>query len=108
MENGNQGNTAYITGISFRDGAVGGVAGTAAGKAARVITLTGLEGITRADFDGGDSVAGIPISGDVQVYNAATGKWTTLSAAKAFTDDFAVYYDRTPETGGQVRVIFAL
>ena len=108
VENGNQGNTAYITGISFRDGAVGGVAGTAAGKAAKVITLTELEGITRADFDGGDSVAGIPISGDVQVYNAATGKWTTLSAAKAFTDDFAVYYDRTPETGGQVRVIFAL
>ena len=108
VENGSQGNTTYITGISFRDGAVGGVAGTAAGKAAKVMTLTELGGITRADFDGGDSVAGIPISGDVQVYNAATGKWTTLSAAKAFTDDFAVYYDRTPETGGQVRVIFAL
>lgn len=103
VENSRGTGTAYITGLSFEDGAVGGVAGNAAGKTASVITLTAIEGLTRADFDGSSGVAGLPIADDVQVYNAVTGKWTTLSGAKAFTNRFTAYRD----AHGVVRVIFA-
>lgn len=107
VENSGGTGTAFITGEALTDGAVGGVAGTVSGRAASVVALTAVEDITRADFDGTDSVAGIPIADGVQVYNTATGKWTTLSAAKAFTDSFTVYYDETPGAYKQIRVIFA-
>lgn len=100
-------NTAYITGLNFTDGAVGGVVGTGEGKVAALMTLTAVEDLTRADFDGSDSVAGIPIAADVKVYNAITETWVTLSQAKAFTNTFTAYYDRDPDQGGQVRVIVA-
>ncbi len=94
-------------------GAVGGLAiSEDAGKATGCVTLVRLTGVSRSDFDGEDSVtagdAVIPISDAVQVYNTVTGEWTTLSEAKAFTDSFAIYYDRTLSTGAQVRVIYAL
>ena len=97
----------YITGFYFEDGAVGGAAGAGDGRAAALVTLTAVEDLSRADFDGSDAVAGIPIADDVQVYNAVTETWVTLAQAKAFADTFTAYYDRTPETGGQVRVIVA-
>lgn len=103
VENSRGTGTAYITGLSFEDGTVGGVAGNAAGKTASVVTLTPVEDLTRSDFDGSSGVAGFPIADDVQVYNAVTGKWTTLSGAKAFTNRFTAYHD----AHGVVRVIFA-
>ena len=103
VENSSGQSTAYVTGISFKDESVGGVAPNAEGKAAAIVTLTAKEGLTRADFSGSDSLGGMPLSDDVQVYNALTGKWVTLSAAKAFTDSFTAYYD----AHGVVRVIFA-
>lgn len=106
VDNG-ENNTAYITGMSFANGAVGGVVGTSEGKVASLVLLTAVEDLTRADFDGSDSVAGIPIASDVKVYNAVTETWVTLSQAKAFTDTFTAYYDREPEQGGQIRVIVA-
>ena len=106
VDNG-ENNTAYITGMSFTDGAVGGVVSTGEGKVASLVVLTAVEDLTRADFDGSDSVAGIPIASDVKVYNAVTETWVTLSQAKAFTDTFTAYYDREPEQGGQIRVIVA-
>lgn len=106
VDNG-ENNTAYITGMSFTDGAVGGVVSTGEGKVASLVVLTAVEDLTRADFDGSDSVAGIPIASDVKVYNAVTETWVTLSQAKAFTDTFTAYYDREPELGGQIRVIVA-
>lgn len=102
VENSTGTGTAYITGLSFKDGAVGGVAGNSAGKAVAIITLTPVKGLTRFSFDGSDSVAGMPIADDVQVYNAVTSKWTTLSGAKAFTNSFTAYYD----DHGVVRVIY--
>lgn len=99
--------TAYITGETVEDGAVGGVAGTASGRAGSVVLLTAAEGLTRADFSGSDSVRGIPIAQDVQVYNKVTQRWTTLSAAKAFSNAFSVYYDATRGESACVRVIFA-
>ena len=106
VDNG-ENNTAYITGMSFTDGTVGGVVSTGEGKVASLVVLTAVEDLTRADFDGSDSVAGIPIASDVKVYNAVTETWVTLSQAKAFTDTFTAYYDREPEQGGQIRVIVA-
>lgn len=106
VDNG-ENNAAYITGMSFTDGAVGGVVSTGEGKVASLVVLTAVEDLTRADFDGSDSVAGIPIASDVKVYNAVTETWVTLSQAKAFTDTFTAYYDREPEQGGQIRVIVA-
>ncbi len=103
VENSKGAGSAFITGLSFTDGAVGGVAENGEGKAAAILILTAAEGLTRADFSASDSVANMPLAEDVQVYNATTGKWTTLSAAKAFTDSFTAYYD----THGIVRVIFA-
>ncbi|MGI5928376.1 S-layer homology domain-containing protein [Pseudoflavonifractor sp.] len=100
-------NTAYITGLNFTDGAVGGVVGTGEGKVAALMTLTAVEDLTRADFDGSDTAAGIPIAADVKVYNAVTETWVTLSQAKAFTDTFTAWYDRDPADGGQIRVIVA-
>ncbi|SBV95549.1 conserved exported hypothetical protein [uncultured Eubacteriales bacterium] len=103
VENGDGTGTAYITGSSVKDGVVGGVAGNSSGKAAAIVTLTAVKGLIRSDFDGSDSVAGMPIADEVQVYNAVTAKWTTLSGAKAFTNSFTAYYD----AHGVVRVIFA-
>lgn len=108
VENSKGTGTAYITGLDVTDGAVAGIAGTAAGKTAGLAPLTKVSGLTRADFDGSDFVSGIPISDAVQVYNSVTGRWVTLAEAKAFTNRFTVYYDRTLASGGQVRVIFAL
>ena len=106
VDNG-EANSTYITGLTFDDGAVGGVVGTGEGRVAALVELTALEGLTRADFDGSDAVAGIPIAADVKVYNAVTETWVTLSQAKAFTDTFTAWYDRDPGRGGQVRVIVA-
>ena len=106
VDNG-EANSTYITGLAFDDGAVGGVVGTGEGRVAALVELTALEGLTRADFDGSDAVAGIPIAADVKVYNAVTETWVTLSQAKAFTDTFTAWYDRDPGRGGQVRVIVA-
>ena len=106
VDNG-ENNTAYITGLNFTDGAVGGVVGTGEGKVAALMTLTAVEDLTRADFDGSDTAAGIPIAADVKVYNAVTETWVTLSQVKAFTDTFTAWYDRDPADGGQIRVIVA-
>lgn len=103
VENSKGTGTAYVTGLSIQDGAVGGVAGTSGGKAASVLTLSAKSGLTRADFDGTTSLGGMALADDVQVYNSVTEKWTTLSAARAFTDSFTAYYD----THGVVRVLFA-
>ncbi|MGE4484766.1 MAG: S-layer homology domain-containing protein [Oscillospiraceae bacterium] len=96
---------------TIKDGAIGGVAGSPDGEAAGIIKLSKADGITRSDFDGDDNITidGVvyPISDDVVVYNDTLETWTTLSAVKAFTDSFTVYYDKTASTGGQIRVICA-
>lgn len=99
-----------LTGSAVRQNAAGGLAVTPAGKAAGVVYLTGAEA-SRTDFSGTDTVLVdgyyIPVSEAVEVYNETTGTWTTLEEARAFTGQFTVYYDRTPATGGQIRLIVA-
>ncbi|MPN05812.1 hypothetical protein SDC9_153065 [bioreactor metagenome] len=100
----------YVTGISVVTGQAGGIA-VSNGQVTAAVTLTAAGDVSRSDFDGEDTVVAdgytIPISHDVQVYNETTDTWTTLSAAKAFSSTFTVYYDKTPTTGGKVRLIVA-
>lgn len=79
------------------------------GKTTGAATLTKVTGVSRSSFDGSDAVIVdgtiIPIWDEVQVYNSDTGKWITLPEAKAYTDTFTIYYDRTLTTGAKVRII---
>ena len=56
----------------------------------------------------------IPVAENVQCYNKTTGEWyevknedgkEALKLALAFSNDLTVYYDRTPEEGGKIRVV---
>lgn len=106
VENGDNDPTAWISGASFQNKSFGGVATNAAtGKAAGVATLTALENLTRSDFGADGTLGGLPIAEKVQVYDATTELWTTLSQVQGYAASFTAYYDRTPQAGGQVRVI---
>lgn len=106
VENGDNDATAWISGASFKNESFGGVAQNAAtGKAAGVVTLTALDGLTRSDFGADNTLGGLPIAEKVQVYDATTERWTTLAQVQGYAASFTAYYDRTPQTGGQVRVI---
>lgn len=100
----------YLTGSSVRSQSVGGVAATSDGKTAGVVTLDKVTGVARSAFDGEDAVVldgvRVPVSDDVQVYNADSGQWITLGEAKAYTDTFTVYYSGTIGSDAKVRVIF--
>ena len=100
---------AYITGLSLKNGDVGGIAGTAKGTLAGAVTLTKARNIARSAFDGGDAVVvdeiRVPLADNVQVYNTATGRWTTLEAAKSYADRFTVYYSGALGANARVWVI---
>lgn len=108
VENSDNDATAWVVaGTPFQDESFGGIVKNAVTGKTAVISLTAVDGLTRADFSGGESLGGIPIAGNVQVYNAATDRWITLAQAKAYANSFTAYLDRPVETGGQVRIIVA-
>ena len=117
---------SYVVGsvAGAKSGYMGGIAGSMdqvddhqmlAGFAA----LQSVTGLRRAQFDAEAMTLTtnsmiLPISDQVQIYNEATKTWYTakdgghrenLQQALAFSDDLSVYYDKTPETGGKVRII---
>lgn len=110
VENSSGTSQAYITGSSVGNKTVGGLAVTSDGKTAGVITLEKVTAASGSAFDSGDAVVlngvRVPISDDVQVYNADSGQWTTLPAARAYTGTFTVYYSGTLGDDAKVRVIF--
>lgn len=67
--------------------------------------------VSRSDFsDGYVKIGGtnIKVSSDLLVYIEDAGKWgVELSEARAYSSELTVWYDRTPDTGGQVRVVVA-
>lgn len=120
------GELSYVVGsvAGAKSGYMGGIAGSMdqvddhqmlAGFAA----LQSVTGLRRAQFDAEAMTLTtnsmiLPISDQVQIYNEATKTWYTakdgghpenLQQALAFSDDLSVYYDKTPETGGKVRII---
>lgn len=100
---------SYITGRSFQDGDMGGIAVSGAGKAVAVVTLSEAEDVARSAFSGQDTVVvegvQVPISDEVQVYKTDTGDWVTLAQAKAYADTFTIYYSGTLGVDAVVRVI---
>lgn len=108
IENSDGTTATYLIG-SAPKGTVGGLAPAADDRVAALASLTEVSGVGRSDFSGSDTVAAdgtiLPISTEVQVYYETTDRWMTLEEARAFSDAFTIYYDRTPQTGGQVRII---
>lgn len=80
-----------------------------------VATLTEHKGVGRSDFyTRGDAVyldigsRAILVSDEVQCYNEATDSWfSSLNEARAYSDHLTVYYDKSPEKGGQIRIVVA-
>lgn len=92
---------------------IGGLAVTDDGNVTGMASLTKVISVSRSSFssDGDQQYVEIngttiPVSDDVQVYNSDTEEWITLAEAKAYTDTFTVYYDKTLTTGAQARVIY--
>lgn len=87
-------------------------------EVSRVIATVTLESITkvgRSAFDSEEmtvTVAGevYPISEEVQCYNKSTKSWFApgkdgMEAARAYSNELTLYYDRTPAEGGKIRMI---
>ena len=112
---------------SVKNGKMGGIAlslSQLGGKSrvASYMPLQSVSGVLRSQIDvdtmtltTGSMV--LPVSDNVQCYNKATGEWykaegedgskEALKLALAFSNNLTVYYDRSPEEGGKVRVIVA-
>jgi hypothetical protein len=109
------GKTTALGGASFATGTLAGLAVSTDGELAGSASLTAVPSISRSAFrqvsDGTYTVtigAGtIPVADNVQVYLKETAQWTTLVKARSYSDSLTVYYDKTIETGGKVRVIVA-
>ena len=104
---------------------MGGVAGSldqldGKNRMAAFMPLNEATGIRRAQFDTDAMLLTtnsmvIPISDAVECYNKTTGAWyelgkdgdhkAALNLALAFSGDITVYYDRSPEEGGKVRIV---
>ena len=87
-------------------------------RVVNTVTLNALTHVSRSAFDSEEmtvTVAGVsyPISSQVQCYNKTTKTWFKpgedgkegLEAARAYSDDLTLYYDRAPEEGGKIRMI---
>ena len=126
-------NGSHTDGVSYVVGSVdgaktnrmGGVAGSldqldGKNRMAAFMPLNEATGIRRAQFDTDAMLLTtnsmvIPISDKVECYNKTTGDWfkpgedgdhkAALNLALAFSDDITVYYDRSPEEGGKVRIV---
>lgn len=95
-----------------QDGKLGGIAGDINGNLSGYVALTGISGLSRADFYGSYYVlyngTAIPISVNVQVYIAGKGVWTdSVAEARTYSNNLDVYYDRPVSDGGKIRIIIA-
>ena len=128
ITNGNGQKEYHTLYADVRSGKMGGVA-PAAGqlggkeKLGPYMQLNAVDGVLRSQFDVESMTLTtpeivLPISDEVQCYNKATGEWYTvgegddankeaLQRTLAFSNDLTVYYDRSPEEGGKVRIVVA-
>ena len=117
VKNAGQGRTVNDANCTFlaRDGVMGGVALSAGGSVAAVITLESVQNVDRSRLDAAAMTFSnngqlFPISDEVQCFLKGSDVWMDadeLSQALGFSEKFTVYYDRAPEEGGKVRVIVA-
>lgn len=118
-----------ITGANIKNGSFIGIAASldtvnkSNHKLANWVELKSVTGVSRADFELNGVTPGkdnpttpigtvttsnkiIPIAGNVACYNRTTKKWfASLDEARAYSNSLTIYYDRTPEEGGKVRLI---
>lgn len=120
------GSVSYVVGKAegAQNRRMGGVAGSLdkvddQNLMAGFMAVQSASGIRRAQFDLDTMTLTtnemvIPISSQVQCYNKTTGQWYSVSEdnyldnlklALAFCDDITVYYDRSPDQGGKVRIV---
>lgn len=117
--------TFYVEGVKGRQ--MGGVAPSMdtlgdKTKLASYVALQSVKGVGRAQFDLDTMTLTtnsmiIPVAENVECYNKATDEWIkadgdqgNLEALKkilAFSNNLTVYYDRSPEEGGKIRVVVA-
>ena len=117
--------TYYMEGM--KNGIMGGVAPSmdklgGQTKLAAFMPLQSIKGVGRAQFDLENMTLTtnsliIPVADNVECYNKASEEWykaegedgsrEALKLALAFSNNLTVYYDRSPEEGGKVRVIVA-
>lgn len=107
--------TGVPGGVAFSPRSVAGSGSGISYQVAATVTLSSLPGVNRSAFDPEDmtvTVAGVsyPISDKVQCYNKTTKSWFKagkegMEAARAYSDDLTLYYDRTPNQGGKIRLI---
>lgn len=100
---------------SVRNGVPGGIAYTSAGKISATVTLEAFTKVKSSAIDVDAmsvTVAGVayPIYKDVQVYNKVIGAWMApgedgLKTAVAYSDVLNLYYDRSPDQGGKIRMV---
>lgn len=95
-------------GVAVSKDSVGSYKGCAA-----IASMTEIASVSQACFNAsalrfvrGD--VELAIAPDVKCYNAATGKWfSSLTECLMSSNSFSVWYDRSPETGGKIRIIVA-
>lgn len=111
-----------VGGVDVPGNAVGGAVASlnvldGKNKIAGYVFLKELAGVRRSAFDMTAKTVTttnmvLPISDNVVCYNKTTKQWFTgedpmnnLNQARAFSDNITIYYDRTPEDGGKVRMV---
>lgn len=103
------------TSDSYRDGAAGGLVASRDGTVAASVDLKMLKNVSRHDFFTKDGITYVtvkdvtyPVSKEVECYNRPAKVWfDSLTEARAFSDNLTLYYDRSPEEGGKIRLIVA-
>lgn len=92
------------------DGAVCGVLFDENGGYSSHIPLESTLSLGRSAFLGTETLVSngirIPIASDVSVYDSQYERWISLETALVEYENFVGYYDKTPEDGGKIRVIF--
>lgn len=100
---------------TVRQGAPGGVAYTVKGNIAATVSLQSSQHISRSAFDLDEmtvNIGGVTyvISPAVQCYNKTNKTWFAsgkagLEAARAYSDDLTLYFDRPASEGGKIRLV---
>lgn len=100
----------FTSNYGLTNGGYYGIAPSADGeKIAAYIELKAYKNVSNSAWTSGDfiNINGItyPVSDSVVCYNRKTGSFTTLGAARAWGGTVNVYYDKTPDQGGKIRVV---
>lgn len=108
--NGAEDQKTFRSNYGLTNGGYYGIASSADNeKIAAYIELKAYKNVANSAWTSGEfiNISGItyPVSDSVVCYNRKTGSFTTLGAARAWGGTINVYYDKTPDQGGKIRVV---